>query len=215
MTAGRNAMTKLRNEKGIALITALMFTLICLGMVMALMQMLLVETQQSASHKMYRSALDASYGGTDLVTKEFLPRLPLSDYASSYTALVSAFTGTGPGHIDLATSGSAALQTKLSSNTVDWGTLSKTIDPKDTPDFRFDLQGEKSQKFRVYAKIVDTVQGNSDTTGIDYLDTGAGVAGTGAGISPKHNPALYTIEVQGEKATNPKEKAKLSVLYAY
>ncbi|EKD59366.1 MAG: type IV pilus assembly protein PilX, partial [uncultured bacterium] len=35
------------------------------------------------------------------------------------------------------------------------------------------------------------------------------------GISPKHNPVIYTLEVRGERANNPKEKALLSVLYAY
>ena len=206
-------MKKLGNEDGIALVTALMFTLICLGMVMALMQMLLLQTKSSGSLKNYRSSLEASYGGAELITREFIPGL-FANYSTGIGPLMTAFGGTGIGKIDLIVN-SASLETKLSKPTTEWGDLSRTLDPKDVPDLQFSLKGSGSTQFKVYAKIVDTVEGNSDTTGIDYLDSGAGVAGAGAGISPKHNPALFSIEVQGERANNAKEKAQLSVLYAY
>jgi len=206
-------MKKLGNEDGIALVTALMFSLICLGIVAALMQMLLLQTKVSATEKNYRNSLEAAYGGTELLTKEFIPKL-FTNYSSGIGPLLTAYGSGGLGDIGLQVDD--GLETKLSTATSDWGALSKTIDPKDTPDLQFTLRGiSSSNNFKVYAKIVDTVTGNSDTTGVDYLDSGAGVAGTGAGISPKHNPALYSLEVRGEKATNPKEKALLSVLYAY
>ena len=206
-------MRKIGNEDGIALVTALMLTLICLGMIMALMQMLLTTTRTSGSQKNYRNSLEASYGGTELITREFIPRL-FTNYSTSIGPLIDAFGGTGIGKIDPVVN-SASLETKLAKPTTEWGALSRTLDPKDVPDLQFNLKGSGSADFKLYAKIVDTVQGNSDTTGIDYLDSGAGVAGAGAGISPKHNPALFSIEVQGERATNAKEKAQLSVLYAY
>ena len=207
-------MKNMRNEDGIALVTALMFTLISLGMVMALMQMLLLSTKMSGSQKNYRSSLEASYGGTELITREFIPRL-FTNYSTGIGPLLTAFGGTDVGKINLVVN-SASLETKLSSPTSSWGSLSKTIDPTDVPDLQFNLRGtDSSTNFKVYAKIVDTVPGNSDTTGVDFLDSGAGVAGAGAGISPKHNPALFSIEVQGERSTNAKEKARLSVLYAY
>jgi hypothetical protein len=209
-------MRKLRNEDGIALLTALMFTLITLGMVMALLQMLLVQTTMSGSQKNYRNSLEASYGGTDLLTRELIPRMGMQNFSSvSIGNLVTTFGGTGLGKLGLDIPNQAGLQKKLTTATSSWdATLSRTLDPKDTPDLSFQLKGTGSN-FKVYAKIVDTVPGNSDMTGVDYLDSGAGVAGTGAGISPKHNPSLYTIEVRGERATNAKEKALLSVLYAY
>ncbi|UPU37561.1 pilus assembly PilX N-terminal domain-containing protein [Geomonas paludis] len=207
-------MKKLGNEDGIALVTALMFTLICLGIVAGLMQMLLLETKVSATQKNYRNSIEAAYGGTELITREFIPKL-FNNYSSAINPLKLAYGSGGMGDIGLVTN-DASLKTKLSTSTSDWGTLSKTIDAKDTPDLTFLLRGVSSAgNFKVYAKIVDTVQGNSDTTGVDFLDSGVGVAGTGSGISPKHNPALYTFEVRGEKASNPKEKALLSVLYAF
>ncbi|ACH38558.1 type IV pilus minor pilin PilX [Citrifermentans bemidjiense Bem] len=206
-------MKKLGNEDGIALVTALMFTLICLGIVAALMQMLLLQTKLSGSQKNYRNALEASYGGTELLTREFIPKL-FSNYSSGIGPLITAYNTSGIGDIGLVASSS--LKVKLNTATDDWGTLSKTLDAKDAPDLQFTLKSlDTAGNFKVYAKIVDTVPGNSDTTGIDYLDSGAGVAGTGAGISPKHNPVIYTLEVRGERANNPKEKALLSVLYAY
>lgn len=206
-------MKKLGNEDGIALVTALMFSLICLGIVAALMQMLLLQTKVSATEKNYRNSLEAAYGGTELLTKEFIPKL-FTNYSSGIGPLLTAYGSGGLGDIGLQVDD--GLETKLSTATDDWGSLSKTPDAKDIPDLQFTLRGvSSSANFKVYAKIVDTVTGNSDTTGVDYLDSGAGVAGTGAGISPKHNPALYSLEVRGEKATNPKEKALLSVLYAY
>lgn len=206
-------MKKIGNEDGIALVTALMFTLICLGIVAALMQMLLLQTKMSGSHKNYRNSLAASYGGTELVTREFIPKL-FSNYSTGIGPLLDDYGGDGLGNINLVVSSS--LKTKLTTATAGWGALSKTLDAKDVPDLQFNLKGsEAGSNFKVYAKIVDTVPGNSDTTGVDYLDTGAGVAGIGAGISPKHNPVLYSLEVRGERAVNAQEKALLSVLYAY
>jgi len=207
-------MKKIHNEDGIALVTALMFTLICLGMVAALMQMLLLQTKLSGSQKNYRNSLEASYGGTELITREFIPKL-FTNYSSGIGPLLTAYNNGGIGDIDLVVN--SALETKLITPTGSWdATLSKTLDAKDAPDLQFSLKSIVSGgNFKVYAKIVDTVEGNSDTTGVDYLDSGAGVAGAGAGISPKHNPVLYSIEVRGERETNAKEKALLSVLYAY
>lgn len=225
-------MSKLRNENGIALITALMFTLVILGMIMALMQMLLAQTKMAGAEKSYRNSLDAAYGGTELLTKDILPRLAMSSYSTNRVA--SSFGGMLAGQIGLTINNSNPvnnqLQIKLTQNTANWAskgvttmqtqTAAQKLDPKYLPDFQFQLKGNNNDAtyYKVYAKIVDTVSGNSDMSGLALLDSGAGVTGSssgGGGISPKHNPSLYTIEVQGERATNPKEKARLSVLYAY
>lgn len=207
-------MKKIGNEDGIALVTALMFTLICLGIVAALMQMLLLETKVSGSQKNYRNSLEASYGGTELITREFIPKL-FANYSTGIGPLMTAYGSGGLGDIGLVVN-NTALKTKLNLATADWGGLSKTVNAKEIPDLQFTLRGlSAAGNFKIYAKVVDTIPGNSDPTGVDYLDSGVGVVGIASGISPKHNPALYSIEVQGERATNPKEKALLSVLYAY
>jgi Tfp pilus assembly protein PilX len=210
-------MRFVRNNEGIALITALMFTLIILVIIMGLLQYIMMGSKMSAAQKKYRNSLEASYGGVELITKEILPKLITDNYAGNSSSLLLALGGTTTGKIDLTLGPS--LQAKLENPTASaaWTGLSKTINAKESPDMQFKLRGTGTGKnFNVYGKIVDSVPGNSDISGVDYLGAGAGVAGSGAGIAPQHLPGLYTIEVQGEvDENNPKEKAKLSVLYAF
>lgn len=204
-------MRYIRNENGIALLTALMFTLISMGIIMALLQMVLMGTKMSASQKTYRNSLEASYGGVELVTREIVPQL-FGDYSSGSKSLKSNFGGIG---LVL----NSALEEKITKDTKDWLLTSnnKSPDAKVEPDITFKLAGDNAGNngsFMVYNKIIDTVSGNSDVSGRD-LDAAIGVAGVGSGIAPKHYPSLITFEVLGERDVNPKEKAMLSVLYAY
>jgi hypothetical protein len=207
-------MRYLRNEDGIALISALMFTLLCLGMIMALLYYVTAGTRMSAAQKRYRNSLEASYGGTEFITKTIIPRL-FNNYSGGRKSLLDDF---GPADKLGLAFPSNALDTKLSTATAGWGSLSKTVNPKDTPDLTFTLKGTNSAgDFKVFTKIVDTVAGVGliDSSGIDYLDAGIGVAGTSSSTATPRTPNIYSIEVQGEKAVNPKEKASMSVLYAY
>jgi len=68
-------MTRIRNNKGVALVTSLMLTLISLTIIMALMYMITQSTQVSGASKRYKTALDAGYGGSELFTKDILPFL--------------------------------------------------------------------------------------------------------------------------------------------
>ncbi len=67
--------------------------------------------------------------------------------------------------------------------------------------------------YRVYTKIVDTVDGNS---GADegLLKTAVVNAGSGE-VTVVSVPYLYTIEVLSQSTTNATERSKLSVLYQY
>ena len=200
-------MRYIRNENGIALLTALMFTLISLGIIMALLQMVLMGSKMSASQKTYGNSLEASYGGVELVTREIIPQL-FGDYSSGSKSLNTSLGGIG-----LVLNG--ALKEKIAKDKNDWlvNADNKTPDAKVEPDITFRLAGDNGS-FMVYNKIIDTISGNSDVSGRD-LDAAIGVAGVGSGIAPKHYPSLITFEVLGEREVNPKEKAMLSVLYAY
>jgi hypothetical protein len=204
-------MKYLRNEKGIALITSLLLTLISLAIIMAVMYFITQGIQVSASHKRYRSYLEASYGGVETMTKIVIPAA-FQDTANPPANLLlgSAFSSYG-----------GCFQTKLNNPRSSWagmgcGASALTLDPSSTPDVTFTLQGPPLQpNFTVFAKIVDTTIGNSDTSGQELLESGAGVAYTGQGVSPMHTPATYRIEVQGQRQTNTRERARLTVLYAY
>ena len=202
--------TRLNNDRGIALVTALLLTMLCLAIVMALMYMVGQGTKLSGAHKRYKNSLEASHGGVQLVTKDIIPKL-FNSYSSS--EIRRQFNS-----INLDTSSSACLNQKLSLSPVGWtacAAAATSLDPKTGWDMSFKLQAVAGPGFNIYAKIIDTMPGNSDTSGFELLDAGAGVTGSASGLSPKHIPALYRIEIQGESAGNTREKAVLSALYAY
>lgn len=205
-------MKKLRNERGIALVTSLLLMLIALAITMTLFYVITWQTKLSAAHKRYKTAIEASQGGAEIFARQIIPNVFANVTGSRLTA---AF----PGISLVQPSGGPCLKYKLDNGTASWGgsvcgTDTNLFNPTTKPDIKLTLQGTNSN-FDVYAKIVDTMPGNSDLSGFDMLDGGAGVTGTSTAVAPKHIPALYRIEVLGQKEINPEEKAKLSVLYAY
>jgi hypothetical protein len=213
-------MRYIDNEDGVALVTALMFTLLTLAMIMVLMYYVLLGTKMSAEQKKYRNSLEASYGGVEFVTKAIIPKL-FDNYSVGKMALNADFGGTSK--LDLSFPNSAITTLKLVNPPTNWGIVGTSgarhsVDPKVMPDFVFTLKGVNTgSDFKVYSKIVDTIPGVGliDSSGIDYLDPGIGVAGTSSSTQTPRTPNIYSVEVQGEAALNPKEKAGLSVLYAY
>ena len=210
-------MKLMRNERGIALVTSLMLSFLALIIILALLYIVSQGTKLSAASKRYKSALEASYGGAEVFTKDIVPQLMK---ATAGTSLSSVLAGNAPvfGNMTCLT-GVGGTGGKLNSFPNQWAYCSasaKTVNAKVLPDTTFTLRGQPGQPdFNVFAKIVDSQPGNSDASGSELLEGGAGVAYGAAGVSPKHMPATFRIEVQGERATNPLEKANLSVLYAY
>jgi Tfp pilus assembly protein PilX len=211
-------MVVLRHEDGAALITALMLTTLALVITMALLYTVTVGTRISASQKRYRSALAAANGGVELFTQEIIPRLlqpdttevkAQSDFARDFAL------------INLQMPQYGCLQQKLNTPTSKWSACSaaqSSADPSESPDVTFKLSGATNEKgFTVSTKVVDTVPGNTDRSGINYLDPGTSVSGNGSEtIHPQHVPSIYSLSVQGvREGSGAREKARLSVLYAY
>ena len=206
-------MKILGSEKGVALVTALLLTMLSLAITMALLTFIIAGTKMSAAQKRYSSSLAAAYGGVELATKDLLPKI-FNGYSSS--GLTSTFS-----NVSLSVqSSSACLRQKMYLPTNQWttavcGAAATSQDPTSSPDFRFTLRGTGTgPSFNLFAKIVDTIPGNSDPSGME-LDAGMAVAGSSPGISPMHLPAMMTLEVEGSQGSKPQEKADLSVLYAY
>jgi len=221
-----------KNEKGIALINALLFTLLALAIIMALLYMITQGTKATTASKSYKTALEASYGATDLIANDILPTI-FSNHttAGSINAFVA---GSGLDALGFAVPNSNCFARKTTKNTSDWNTGGACVDanamksplPAELPDMTFNLKADNdSTGYKVYAKIVDTRCGgdpaigqkctNSDSGGIEGLDPGTSVASSNSAITVMRKPAYYRVEVQGERASNPREKSKLSVLYAY
>jgi len=195
----------LLNNKGIALMMVLVLSAISLVIMAGLIYMLTTGTQLSGSQKRYETAVEAGTGGADVIYQMIAargdPNIPLTNFL---------ITASNVGGVD-------CLTPKLNNPTSSWPAAcsnSVTIDSntQSTYDMRFDLGGGAFPTYRVFAKIVDTVAGNSGG------DTGllkSGVVSSTGDVSVISVPYLYTIEVDAENQANPSERAKLSILYEY
>lgn len=197
------------NNKGIALVTSLMLTLLSLVMCTALLYFVTIGTKVSASQMRYKTALEAANGGTELLLKDILPSV-LQGYSSSISAKFST--------LSMQVSSGPCFQQKLTSSPSAWSaSCNSVLNAKSQPDLTFNLKSvmngfTKQPDFRVYSKIVDTVAGNTDISGVQL--EGSGAAEQSGAITPKTIPYYYRIEVLSERASNSNEKATLSVLYA-
>lgn len=203
---------KFMDNKGFALVTSLMLTLISLTVVLSLLYLITQSTQLSGLNKKYKTALEASYGGTEIFTKDIMPFV-MRNYSSATmnTDLQTKFSAVSLQVVDTQNN---CLQIKLTKSTSDWpSACSKSLSPKDSPDIRYTMGATVGNPFYVYSKIVDTTNGNTDVSGLQL--EGAGVAEAQSVLSPQHFPYIYRIEVQGERSTNSTAQANLEVLYAY
>ena len=203
------AMKFLSNQEGIALVTSLMLTMISLVIAMALMYMITSNIHVSAANKRYRTVLQSAYGATDLVTKDIIAKV-FNGYSTA-TSLQGVYTG----KLDSFTA-NTCLNQKFTVDASNWSTACKptSFSPKDNPDISFKLQATTNTPFQVYAKIVDTFKGNTDTNYNPNLREALNVT-EAVHEAGKTIPSTFRVEIQTERATNPEEKANLSVLYAY
>jgi hypothetical protein len=205
-------MRFIRNEKGIALVLVLILALISLAVVSAMLFMITQGTQMSGGLRFFRTAEEAGLGGTEITTEFIASNVAKAVNAEAWESTVTTALGA-------TLSTTACLQQKLSLTKSAWTACTApalTMDATVSPDLRFDLGN-----YRVFGKIVDTVQGNSDTLG---GATGGGTLG-GSGsiggiptVTPVLRPYLYTIEVHSRDITDvagQRERSLMSILYAY
>lgn len=221
----------LSNNKGVALLTSLMLTMITLGIVMSLFYIITQSIKVSAATKRYRNVTEATYGGSELVAFDIIGSAfkNMSSAGGMSNQLVSAYA-----NVDLSMLASNnCFKQKLSSPSSSWTSCTSTqksmelLTVKTTPDLTFLLKSTAAgQNYKVFAKIVDTTSGNTDTASSSMLsssDSGGLLSGSGSaynksgagGVAIQHIPYAYRIEVQGEKETNAIEKSNVTVLYAY
>jgi len=189
---------------------------------MALLTIVTQGTRVSGASKSYKTAIEAGYGAVDVVSRDILPAIFMGTFDSTYKADLATA-------ISLAFPLEACFNQKVGSSTALWTAC--TGQPASSAanissDMTFNLKSTRDPVgYKVYAKITDSRCGgdtaagqpcsNSDNSGVDYLDAGSGVASSSGAVTPQHRPAYYRIEVQSERAVNAKERAQLSVLYAY
>ncbi len=236
--------SKLVGESGIALVMVIVLSAIALIIMAGLIYMITMGTQVSGIEKRYKTAKEAALGGGDLVyqimglrgdvtaTNSFIS--DINTKLSNSLALNSSLNSCAAASI-LSGTAYTGFAAKLNAATVkadgsaNWSSCDSSEDLSSTSyDMKFDLGTNPS--YRVYAKIVDTVEGNSSFGGggsggagsrvrfggvTSRIGGGKGSGSAGGEIQVMSVPYVYTIEVDAEKATNPTERAKLSILYQY
>jgi hypothetical protein len=203
----------LLNEKGLALVMVLVLSVIALAVMAGLIYVVTTGIQTSGLQKRYKTALEAGKGGADVAygiigarSKVAIPSLPIT---YSQDLCLNAKLSLGTSAANWAPCASINKATSM------------TIDPADpaTYDMRFDLGPDPLidptgiYRYRVFAKIVDTVEGNTSP------DSGwiqGGVVWSKSEVYPMPRPYYYTLEVDVEKQDqSTPERAKLSILYQH
>jgi hypothetical protein len=229
-------MKMLHNEKGIALVTSLMFTVLTLVITMALLYMVTASIRTSGAIKRYRTTTEAAYGGTDIMVKDLITAsFAFHDYSVAHpgTTFTSYMQNTYMVSLNSPYVNSNCFRAKLSTPKSQWPSACSDVtfsDISHSPDVSFNLNATPGQQpYVVYSKIVDTMErkfkvfrnhssvtvtmaGNSDTS-TSALEGGATT--DGAGVTVPHYPYMYRMEIQAVRQQNPAEKAKISVQYAY
>lgn len=205
-------MDRVLMKKGAALITVMALIFVTSGMIAAVYYLLHRGIEISGLEKKYSIAREASLGGIEVFAKEIIPAAisgkTLSVVTASFNTITNA-TVTG-------NATDACFADKLTKSTADWASAcSRTLDAASSPDVTFLLSGAApAQPFQVYAKIVDTAAGNSNTSGV--ILEGEGVASSQTGmITSQHFPYIYTMEIQSQRQNDASQRANLEVLYAY
>ncbi len=196
-----------RNSSGIALVTALMFTLIALGIIVGTYYIVHKSTELSGLFKRFQTANEAAMGAFEFFTKEFMrvmmqgqsPNLPQL-YGNVFRASDSV--------------NYTCLRSKLFSEPDANGYTncqgdSTALNPTIRPDLIFHFD-----PFVVFLKITDTLEGNTDIGGVSLV--GAGVVESGSNvISPPHIPYIYRIDILGQREFGAMERAWITGVYSY
>jgi hypothetical protein len=208
---------RLLNNKGIALITALMFTLIILVLIMGVLSMVNLGSKVGGETKIYKNTVEAAYGGADVSMNDVIPRLFLN---ISTGIIRNDYNKTNFNKLMTFGSNACIKQKRDFVKTgTNWSACGdKGIDAKKSPDMTFQLVGTNNQSFTVYSKIVDTIPGvvypgTNSTSGSQLL--GGGVTESSAGSTMSLAHFIYRVEVTSEKTVKPQGGSKVSVLYEY
>ncbi len=211
-------MKKLGNQ-GFALVTSLMITMISLVIIMGVMMSVTQGTRTTASKRIYKNAIEASYGGAEVIAYEIIPSLSADTIATVSGRMADLISRFGAGSLNFNVS-DACVTAKLrkDSSGTNWTTPCgaaslTTLDPQLFSDLRYTLGGVGGNRFQVQSAIVDS------SPGVDYpadrLGNTGGVVSKGSGFKPSLAHFVYRIEVSATSNANSTERSLVSVVYEY
>jgi len=193
----------LNNERGIALVMALVLGLVGMLMITAILYMVGTGTWLGGSKKRYQTALNAAHGSMNFFAKEIIQR-------GVGGTLLSAMV---PGYGGMLAQ--VALDDDFAKKLSTTGRIGDAGYPVDNPDatltFTFTAP---TPNMTINTAIISTSRGNSGTSSTPLV--GGGVVNNSSGtVTPQHIPYLYQTEVQTQSGIINRERARLSSIYAY
>ncbi|MBF0540297.1 MAG: hypothetical protein HQK91_02460 [Nitrospirae bacterium] len=226
-------MRYLNNDKGIALITVLIMSVIALSLTAALLNFMLLGTKKSGARKSYETASEAADAAVDISAQLISNRGNLSIAGLNINNAVCACNDDALNSDNLPNTCfcNKICDSKYTNGEVafNWlnctvaSQINFTIDPTDVNSYDMLFQlGTSPNQFNTYLKIVDTVQGNSSAATVVLRGTGAVASSSGIAI-PVSNPYIYRIEILALRVNgavtaatdNTTERSRVSMLYAY
>jgi len=222
-------MKLFRNEKGIALVSVLILSLIALSIIATLVYLVIQGTRFSGFFKRYETAREAGTGGAEITVDLINSRGKLP--AITGILLTSFPKGCDCGDPDTAgdnsmvnedgslttppTGAYLCLCAKLCDATADWPTgCDNTLAAATNPDLSLSLAGLGGDSYSVNTKIVDTIPGYTDMSGEDLGGAGV-VTSSSMTLRSPPQPYIYRVEVDAQNATNQIERSTISVLYGF
>ena len=193
----------IKDEKGIALVTALILALVSMAIATATIYMVLQSTSISGLEKRYTTALGAAKGGAEVATK------------------VITNAGTDPTGLLTINTSSNCLDQKLQLRKTDengnnqWTNCTaqqRSLDVTESPDMTMTL-GSGNNTYTVNIKIVDTIEGNTKL-GSDLEVKGVVASLSGYIKNPTVVPRTYRTEIRSVNNSNAQDIAEVTALYA-
>lgn len=194
-------------QKGIALVMVLLVAAIALSVMASLLYIIGVGTKMIGVEKRYESALSAAES-TETIAVDVIDSRGIKTYSLTMPSNFKDVSFTA----NPALTNSCALS-KILNSTASWGsTCDRSFVVNSTSyDFKYTVGGSPS--YDVYAKIVNTVEGNSASSVSKFLNKG--VVANSNEFNVPLIPYLYMIETVAINNANSAEKARVSVLYQY
>jgi hypothetical protein len=209
----------MRSERGAVLLVVIILSAIVLAVMTSLIYMIMVGTQISGIEKRYRTAHDAAFGGWAVIGQLLATRGSSTDvntFKANLAGLSPSVTDnagcTGTTDGGTAKSGIAA---KMLTRSTTWSAVCGTSFTTTNSTADFTMKLGSGTIYNVYGKIVDTFPGNTAGGSGSGLRSKGVVASSSGEIAVMPVPYVYTVEVDAENASNPAERAKLSILYQY
>lgn len=234
-------MRQIYNNKGIALVTSLMFTVLSLVITMTLLYMIGAGIKTSGAMKRYKTVTEAAYAGADIMMKDLLSK-GLSDalalnmdstaietstqIAARNAAFRDSLLNTSTGYMKTLVSTGAApdisdcLRAKLtnyfSEKNKKWTAACGDNSLKlgsSSYDFKLNLSPTSGSPYVVYTKIVDTMEHRM--TVFENTSTSAGWAMRPKIISIAGNSEPSGLNLDGRSTSDPGEDKNPHVPYVY